>query len=355
MEKINVMLTGAGAPGAPGIIKCLRESKAYSIRVIGVDVKSRVPTVLMLDAFYQVPLATSENFIDEILKVAEQNNVDAIIPLVTRELEVFAQNIHMFADKGIKVCVTNSSNLQLANDKGLLLETLRKHGIETPDFRVAQNLIEFEQSSYELGYPHRAICVKPTKSNGSRGFRAIDPSVDIFDTFLNQKPNSVYTDFESLRGLFRNYSDRMPQMLVMEYLPGDEYSVDLLVENGEVLIAIPRKRLSMSGGISVKCSIEFDSEIEHYCRSVAQTLKLHGNIGIQVRRNREGKAMILEINPRLQGTVVACAAAGANLPLLGLELFLGKELKLPQVKWGIEMIRYWDEVYYDETGFAFAL
>ena len=58
--------------------------------------------------------------------------------------------------------------------------------------------------------------------------------------------------------------------------------------------------------------------------------------------------MIIEINPRVQGTIVACLGAGVNLPVLAIK----QELDLPiseeelQVKWGTKFSRYWDEVFY---------
>ena len=32
-----------------------------------------------------------------------------------------------------------------------------------------------------------------------------------------------------------------PELIVMEYLPGEDYSVDVLVDNGKFLSAIPQK------------------------------------------------------------------------------------------------------------------
>ena len=34
---VTVLMTGAGAPGAPGIIRCLRKNGERSIRIVGVD------------------------------------------------------------------------------------------------------------------------------------------------------------------------------------------------------------------------------------------------------------------------------------------------------------------------------
>jgi carbamoyl-phosphate synthase large subunit len=77
-------------------------------------------------------------------------------------------------------------------------------------------------------------------------------------------------------------------------------------------------------------------------------LKLHGNIGIQVKQSTAGRFLILEINPRVQGTISSALGAGINLPVLAVK----QELGLPftknelNVEWGIKFVRYWNEVFY---------
>ena len=137
-------------------------------------------------------------------------------------------------------------------------------------------------------------------------------------------------------------------MLVSEYLPGEEYSVDCLATHGETLLAVPRVRSRMINGISVEGEFIHDESIIHYCTNIIRELRLHGNIGIQVRRSQSGKCMILEINPRVQGTISAALGAGVNLPLLAIRNELGLPI-LPeelQVRWGVKFSRYWREVFH---------
>ena len=52
-KKVNVLITGAGAPGAFGLIKMLRKSSDVNM-VFGVDIKSLVSNVFFLDEFCQI-------------------------------------------------------------------------------------------------------------------------------------------------------------------------------------------------------------------------------------------------------------------------------------------------------------
>ena len=85
MDNITVLLTGAGAPGAPSIIQSLRIVKERKIRIIGVDMNPDSVGFSMVDNHYIVPPAGSDEFIDSIIQICNKKHVDVIIPLVTRE------------------------------------------------------------------------------------------------------------------------------------------------------------------------------------------------------------------------------------------------------------------------------
>lgn len=352
LEDITVLMTGAGAPGAPGILRCYRNNGERNIRVIGADIKKRVSTICNLDGFFQIPRPTAKDFCEQLLKITKQENVQVIQPLVTKELEVLSAHRSMFEECGIKVCCAELKHLEIANDKGKLLRFMSEHQMAVPKFYIVHTVEEFKQACERLGYPEKAICFKPTVGNGSRGFRIIDEKKNLYDLIFQEKPNSTYISMEQIVGIFEKASE-LPELLVMEFLPEDEYSVDVLADSGKTLVAIPRKRLQMNGGISTDCVIENQPDIIEYCRKIVAALSLDGNIGIQVRADENGVYKILEINPRVQGSIVACAAAGANLPYLAIKKALGEPIGDIHVKWGTEMIRHWNEVYYDDAGLAF--
>ncbi len=352
MNDIRLMMTGAGAPGAPGIIECYRKNGERDISVLGVDAREFIATRNLLDGFEQIPPASSRDFIDSVLNIAIENKTDVIQPLVTRELELFSAAKERFASHGIAVCVSPLENLEIANDKGLLLQYLKKAGIEVPDHVKTDDVEEFKKACASLGYPEKPVCFKPTRANGSRGFRIIDNSIDRSRILFEQKPTSIYMDYDTAVSTLSDM-DRIPELLVMEFMPGEEYSVDMLFDNGEPVYGVVRLRNTMTGGISTDCTVVDEEDVREYACRVGKALKLHGNIGIQLRRDVNGKAKILEINPRVQGSIVCCGAAGVNLPYFGIKLALGEELPSVDVRYGVRMIRYWEECYYDNEGRPF--
>lgn len=340
--QLNILLTGAGAPGAAGIIHCIKQDE--DMRIISVDAHPEAYGRLLTDAFYVVPQGESATFCEEILDIALKENVKVILPLVTKELFAFASHINIFQQHGIKVLVSEYDALQIANDKGKLYENLQTAGISIPEYKIATTSDELLAAIYDLGYPQRIVCFKPCNSNGSRGFRILDAQADEYELLFHQKPNSLYITTEKLKQILTG--KKIPPMVVSEYLPGDEFTVDVLMQNGKAIWAVPRLRVKMNNGISTQGEIVYDKAIIDYAVSIAEWLKLDYIIGIQVKRNASGEAKILEINPRVQGTTVACLGAGINFPLGAINSALGIQTAEFKPKWGTKFVRHWNELYY---------
>lgn len=348
MDKARIMITGAGAPGVYGIIKSLRSSDIVE-KIIGIDIKDNVSNEKFLDKFIQGPHNSDVSFSNKILDICFENNINIIIPLVTNELESFSLSKELYLFNGIKVLVLDSDKLELANNKYELMHFLKLNGVRVPKFELVRDRNSFEIGLKKLGYPKNVLCFKPSVSNGSRGFRIIDSSMDEFDLLFNHKPNNLYMSVEKFFKIINNLT--LQDIILMEYLPGDEYSVDIFYDSFNEII-IPRKRLIMHGGISTSVVVENNQEIIQYCQEIMSCLKLKGAVGIQVRFGLDGLPYILEINPRLQGTVVATVAAGANIPLYMVLSTLSYEIKPGIVNWGMKMIRFWEESYFDKNGKA---
>ena len=337
-------MTGGGAPGAAGIIRCLKENKSFHITLA--DANPDAVGRFLCDDFETIPIASDASFITDVLALCLKKEIKIILPLVTKELIPFSKHSKEFEEKGINVLVSPSHALEIANNKSRLYEFLEWRGIPVPAFRVVESVDQFKTAVEELGYPLKPVCFKPSVSNGSRGFRIVSEQMNELDLLFNYKPTSTYLSLpDSIRILS---SGSFPELLISEYLPGEEYSVDCIAKHGQPVLIVPRLRKRMINGISVEGEFIKDDMIISYCKQILAALSLHGNIGIQVKRSSTGQFLILEINPRVQGTISAALGAGVNLP----ELAVKQELNLPispkelEVKWNTKFSRYWNEVFY---------
>jgi carbamoyl-phosphate synthase large subunit len=343
-NNINILMTGGGAPGAAGILKCLQADKSFHITAADAN-PGAVGKYLNKD-FETIPFGSDPAFSGAVLSLCRKKNIHAVLLLVTKELIPLSQRIKEFELAGTKLLVSPTASLEIANSKSRLYEFLQWRGIAVPEFRVVETVEQFKAAVDELGYPLRPVCFKPSVSNGSRGFRIISEHMNELDLLFNHKPTSTYITLnEAVRILS---SGVFPELLISEYLPGEEYSVDCLADHGESVLIVPRVRKRMINGISVEGEFVKEESIINYCRQIIKELQLHGNIGIQVKKSAEGQFLILEINPRVQGTISAALGAGINLPALAIKQELGLPISPNElmVKWGTKFSRYWEEVFY---------
>ena len=348
MKPIKVLMTAVGAPGAPGIIKSLRKNGEREIEIIGTDMNPNAVGFAMVDKYYIVPSGRADNFVGSVKEITKAEKIDVVLPLSTYELWAFSNSKNGFE---IPIMVSSPFSIEIANDKGKVYDYLSNVGLENavPQYLLADSLETFTSGVRKLGFPDEPVCFKPPISKGSRGFRILDNTKDKLDLLLNYKPDATYASFEEMISVLEKASP-FPTLLLCEYLPGKEYSVDLLCREGKSLIVVPRLRAETKGGISFRGTIEFNEELIYIAKQIAKALNLDYNINIQFRYSTENQPKLLEINPRVSGTIVMNTGAGINLPYLGVKLALGETFEIPQVRWGTSMTRYWEEIFYESDG-----
>ncbi len=111
-------------------------------------------------------------------------------------------------------------------------------------------------------------------------------------------------------------------MLLMEYLPGEEYSIDCFTNNsGDLIYIFPRSRKRIKNGISVSSVQTKGEEFTELAILINSRLKQRGGWFFQVKRNQEGKLVLLEVASRIAGTSALVRSKGINLPLLTIYLY----------------------------------
>jgi carbamoyl-phosphate synthase large subunit len=340
MRALKVIVTACGAPGGPGIIKALRQVKERGIRIIGTDVRPIASGLLLSDEAYVVPHGQSKLYISAMSKLVEKTRADVILPLSSLELLPLSKNIEAF--NGTKVIVNKEKTLEIALNKKKCYDYLKTRNIPVPNYIAVQDFEELKEAAYALGYPENPVCFKPPISKGQRGFRILRRDTDLKKLLLETKPNNTVTTLESVSSIL---SKGFEELLVMEYLSGPEYSVDSLVKNGESLIIVPRKRVETKLGISSVGVVERNEQVTQIVRKINEIFKFDYNINVQLKYSADGTPKLVEINPRVSGTICLSSMAGPNLPYLAIKLALRENFSIPKIDWGTTMVRCWDELY----------
>jgi carbamoyl-phosphate synthase large subunit len=340
--KLKVLWTIAGSMGTVSDIEMLKKAKPFNVDVVTADAKNEdAAGFVIIGKKIVVPEIKDARYINAVLDICKHEKITTIIPQYTDELLLMSENAKLFNSLDIKVLVTEDTDkLKIANCKSNLYKYF-EHKDFIPKYALASDIRSVKNAVFKLGYPSVPVCIKPAQGEGGKGFRIItDEKIDIF----NEPPNSTKISLEEYLERFRTM-DNIPELLVTEYLPGKEYSVDCVCKNGTSYICIPRQRIETSMGVSTVSFIDKNEELISYSKEIISSLNLSYNINIQFKYSDEGKPKLIEVNPRVSGSLVANYGAGINMLEAALRLAYDIPLGSINIKWGTKMIRHWSEIF----------
>lgn len=346
------MLTGGGAPGVAGTIFSLRNNPENRVfEIVCVDINSDVIGKYISDGFFQIPAPEDPTFVETILDIAKKQDIQVILPETTREIMVFSKHIEQFGKNNIAVVVSSSESILVANDKYLLLEKVKKIGLPYPEYFLTDSQKSLLEAAKRLGYPKKKVVVKPRVSNGSRGVRILTKDSWNTQKFLKEKPEGLEINLEDLSKILTR--GEWPELLVMEFLPGPEYTVDVF-RNNRGTVVIPRLREKIRSGITFDAKIELRKDIIDQCKNLAGALDLMYCFGFQFKLSEDGIPKIIECNPRVQGTMAASTLAGFNMIYYSVKQASAEEVDLDRVDIvdGFKFKRYWGGVGIKDNEFA---
>lgn len=112
-------------------------------------------------------------------------------------------------------------------------------------------------------------------------------------------------------------------MLVLEYLPGDEVTVDCFTnKDRKLLFCNPRAADRILAGIDVHSRrITLTDEIKYIADSINKEIEFRGFWFFQIKKDKDGKFKLLEISTRLPGAFSLSRCLDVNLPYLALKDF----------------------------------
>ena len=120
-------------------------------------------------------------------------------------------------------------------------------------------------------------------------------------------------------------------MIVQEWLPGAREAVSLFRAHGRVwarFAQVARRTTPPLGGNSVvRESIPLPADIAGNAERLVDRLDLDGYAEVEFRRGADGRAALMEINPRLSASVEVAVQSGVSFPRLLYRWAAGEELE----------------------------
>lgn len=289
----RVLVTGAGGPAGVAVIRSLL--RRSDLEVFAADMDGWASGIYLVPPTHRrlVPPGRADDFVPAIARLVADDRLDLVISTVDVELIALAGRRHELAPAVL--AAPSQDTLSVALDKLLLSERCAPTG-RTPRTVLAGP----DAQAVDWDFP---VFAKPRQGAGSRGVRMVPDRAAL---------DALPTD----EGL-----------IVQDYLPGEEYSVDVIADAaGSVVAAVPRTRARVDSGVAIAGRTVHDPELEQTAAAIAQAIGLVGVANVQLRRDRDGRAVLLEVNPRFPGALPLTIAAGVDIPSLVADLFLGRDI-----------------------------
>lgn len=296
----NVLVFPAGSEIGLEINNALKYSKHF--RVFGLTSTPNHSEFVFSECIEGVPYYNVPGFIEKLNEVLDKYKIDYIYPayddiqlfLMRNESAVHATVVS--ADLyTTEICRMKSRTYQLFANDGFVPKTYTRDEVDS--------------------YP---VFLKPDVGQGSQGAMMVSDEAEL-DFALSEDPHRI----------------------ICEYLSGEEYTIDCFTKpDGKLLCAKMRNRKRIRTGISV-CSeiLPEDPGVLEIAEKINSKLHFKGAWFFQLKKNSRGEFRLLEVAPRIAGTMGITRNSGLNLPLMTLFCFEGIGVEAIQNNFSIKVDR----------------
>ncbi len=270
-------------PGGTEIGLEIRAALAYLKEVnlfsAGLDTSNHAPYAFK--KHFVLPSVFEAGWIDKLNEIVKAQGIDYIFPAYDDVLLALAENAGRIDAKIV------TSPLYTCRITRFKSETYQH-------FKGVVPLPAVFNSPEEVN--HYPVFLKPDRGQGSQGTHTVQ-------------------DSQTLRSLVTKGND----LLILEYLPGNEFTIDCFSDREEgLLFCGGRERVRTRSGISMASAPVTDGQFVEYALAISENLEFHGAWFFQLKRDANGTYRLLEIAPRIAGAMAFHRVLGVNFPLLSI-------------------------------------
>ncbi|KRU21945.1 ATP-grasp domain-containing protein [Psychrobacter piscatorii] len=257
-----------------------------------------------------------------VLEHAKENNVKVL--LTGRNGVDYEAHRAAFEAAGIRLLTgaTSVAALESIEDKFSFMQQCHQHNIPVADAWRFDNVTELEALLTE--HSHQPLCVKPVVGIFAQGFWRLDSGKepdehhDSFEHLYFTEEKKINTaQFINAYTNSLMVRERPIPMLLMPYLSGQEYSIDVVCEYGEVLAAVTRYK---TGKIQ---HIGYEQSVMDVVIPLIKVFGCDGIVSVQTKADDDGQHRVLEINSRPSGGIGYTTHSDVDLTQVGFGYWLG--------------------------------
>lgn len=326
-RKITVAVTGLNNIDSPGsgipVIRGLKESQAFDVRIVGLSYESLEPGIYMhdlVDRVFQLPLPTagSATLKERLKYIVSQEKIDLIIPNFDAELHNFIkiQN-ELKTELNIATFLPSPASFE-ERQKSELNKFGEKCGVKVPKSYMINQVSEIKKIEQELDYP---LVIKGR----------------YYDAYIASSIEQATSYFYKIVAKW-GYP-----VIVQEFVTGTEVNVTAIGDGkGSCIGAVAMRKLYITDKGKAWSGVSLEDEtLMNISRTIIEKSSWKGGCELEFIKTKKDEYYLLEMNPRFPAWVYLANGCGQNHPEVLVKMALGETVQpMTEYKSGKMFIRY---------------
>ncbi len=260
----------------------------------------------------------SNAYVDELVAFLDRQPTAVVMPAYDGSIEAIRLRRDE-VERRSALALASECALEVAVDKEKTLALARDLGVTTPRSADVKSVGDLESALTEIGLP---AVLKPRRS-----WVVSDDGGSRFGSL-------AVTNLNEARAAFAAITSGGGEVTIQQWLPGRRDAVTQLLVGSDVkacFAQMSHRELPRLGGVSVLCESipPFDDIIKPAQRLVSE-MGLEGCSTVEFRRDANGAPVLMEINPRIPGSIALAVGCGVDFPNLTHAWALGR--RVPKIE-----------------------
>lgn len=286
-DPLNILILSCGTRNK--IVQYFKEELGDRGKVMATDCSKFAPALYEADKHFIVPRMNEVSYLDAILNICKENNINGVLSLIDPELSLLAENKEAFLEVGTTPIISDYDLIEMCFDKYLFYQSLVENGFKTIKSYIDKEEFYKDLELEEIKYP---VFVKPVRGSAS---------INI----------SKVTSKEEIEQLFYRHDN----LMIQEFMDGIEYGADTYIDmiTGEPVAIFIKEKIKMRAGETDKSVSIKDDKLFEIIQQFIKSYNFKGIIDIDIFKV-DDEYYISEVNPRFGGGYPHAYGCGVNVP-----------------------------------------
>ncbi|MBR0351147.1 MAG: ATP-grasp domain-containing protein [Clostridia bacterium] len=312
---MNILILSAGTRNK--IVQYFKKELNGTGKVIATDCSNLAPAIYEADKYYITKRITENGYLEDILDICKNENIDTLFTLIDPEISLISKNIEKFKEIVVNPIVSDYDKVEMCFDKYKMYNFLKENNFKTAKSYTDKELFYNDLEENKITFP---VFVKPVKGSASLNINKV-----------NSK--------EELDVIWKQADD----LMIQEFMNGQEYGADVYIDmiSKEPVLIFVKKKIKMRAGETDK-SVSFkDDKLFELIKVFVKKAEFKGIIDIDIFEVN-GEYYISEVNPRFGGGYPHAYESGINVPKMIINNINGIENveQIGKYDEGIYMMKY---------------